>query len=168
MTPLQKRNINVLVPIVLAAAYVYKFDPKMANYKRTLMVVTVILVVSWLITNQVTSYIIKEQSKPDDGRIPANANDFDEGTFCTRLYNDITCVFCLRDTDLYKQLAALPDAFIVAINSYWNQNYFGKTGQSLRVAINGEQMWTTFYYGKFAWQNVIATINGRFDQLNIQ
>lgn len=161
MTPLQKRNINVILPILLAAVYIYKFDPKLTKYKQTLAVVAAILLITWIITNQVTSYIIKEQSKPDDGNIPANADNFDEGTFCSKLYEDITCVVCWRDKGLYKQLAGLPDAYIIAINSYWNNNYYGKVGQSLRVAINDEVL-------GWALENTKQTLNQRFDTLNIQ
>lgn len=161
MTPLQKRNINVILPVLLAAMYIYKFDPKLSKYKQTLAVVAAILLISWLITNQVTSYVIKEQSKPDDGSIPGNADNFDEGTFCAKLYEDITCIACWRDKGLYTQFASLPDAYIIAINKYWNDNYFGKVNQSLRVAINDEVL-------GWALEKTKQTINNRFDNLNIQ
>lgn len=161
MTPLQKKNINILLPLISAALYMWKFDKDFSNYKKSVPVAIGIFIVVLIITNQVTSYIIKEENKPDNGTIPANADNFDEGTFCSKLYEDITCYVCWRDKGLYKEFAGLPDAFVIAINKYWNDNYFGKVGESLRVAINGEVL---------GWElaSTLKTINNRFDNLNIQ
>lgn len=162
MTPLQKKNINILLPLISAALYMFKFDKDFSNYKKSVPVAIGIFIVVLIITNQVTSYIIKEENKPDNGTIPTNADNFDEGTFCRRLYEDITCFFCIRDKALYLELAGLPDAYIIAVNTYWNNNYFAKVGESLRVAINGEVLSLNLL------SSTVKTINKRFETLQIQ
>jgi hypothetical protein len=162
MTPLQKKNINVIVPLLVAVYFVYKTDPKLAGYKKTLPIAIGIFLLIWFITHQATSYVQKEQDKPTPGTIPDAVTDkFDAASFCTKLYNDIDCIFCWRDKELYRQLAAYPDTYIIAINSYWNDKYYSKNGETLRVAINGEVLGIML-------ESTKDTINQRFDKLNIQ
>lgn len=161
MTPIVKRNINMILPLVAASFVVYKMDPKFQDPKRSVIAAAVTFLIVLLITNQITSYLLKESQKPKDGEVPITADGFDERTFCTRLYTDITCYFCWRDKQLYKDMAGLTDAETIALNRYWNDNYFSKVGESLRVAINGEVLGIEL--GSY-----LNTINSRFDNLNIQ
>lgn len=161
MTNAVRKNINVFIPFLVAGYYIYRTDKSFNNWKTTLPVVIFILIIVWIITRQATNYIYAETNKPDDGTIPANAKDYDEGTFCKKIYNDIYCIFCFRDKSLYYELAGMPDAYIIAVNKYWNDNYYSKDNESLRMAINNETL---------GWElsPVLKTINSRFDKLKIQ
>ncbi len=156
-----KKNINALTPVLITCVYIYKTDPEFKNWKKTVPIALVILLVTYFFVSQVTKTIQKELNAPIDGNLPISADDFDFKTFAKKLYNDITCIFCWRDKQLYRDLAAMPDAYIIAINGYWNDNYFDKLGETLRMSINAEVL-------GIALEPTLKTINNRFENLKIQ
>lgn len=160
MTPILKRNINIILPLLLSVVVWQKTDPKLSDPKKTLMVMVVVFVLAWIVTNQITSYALKKATQPKEGELPTTVGNFDYITFAKLLYEDIHCKLCWRDKDLYKQLASMPDVNILAVNKYWAENYYHKNSETMRKAIDGEVL---------GWElePTRKALNKRFDNLKI-
>ncbi len=72
------------------------------------------------------------------GKVATTTPRPQEQVLVDEIYNDITCVFCIRKVDLYTTLLTMNDSQFIRAALYWNLMYQPKTNETLPVAIAGE------------------------------
>lgn len=158
MTNAQKDSINLYVPLSLAAVAGYVLYRR--GEKSWQMLVALLLgvfVVAWLITRKVTASIVPQSALPDDVGL-TQCSAYDPKSLTDRIYNDIYCKWCFRNTAPYVELLALSKCEFVKVHNDWNKRYLSKDGETLRQAINGESGGSGQFFG------LVNAINASFDK----
>ena len=145
LTIQKKRQIDVMIPTVLAAiAGIYAFKKRGATWQTLLVVVIGAFIVSYIVVSQITKYIYT--SGPMQLPVGADAQNYNGKPLAERIQVDIYS-WGLRKVAPYKELLSLSDGQLIAVYNAWNENYFGKDGETLTAALAGEwSSWTGEFY----------------------
>lgn len=135
-----KTTLDNIGPVAIAT-YIgyktYKEDPM--NHQRWILMALGIFIAAKYVLPMVTKEIFSIVDKPDkvDGGAPVDSRI---RTYTDRLYNDIDG-FAGHSSDLYKELAALPSADLLAIYNDWLDRYYHFDKENLITALNNETYW---------------------------
>jgi hypothetical protein len=89
-----------------------------------------------------------KQWTPDSVKLPSDTQpvsinnqantSWNPGTITDSLYNDISCIVCIRNNKAYEDFVSLSNSQVVAVHNDWNKRYFSKDKETLHQAIDGE------------------------------
>ena len=171
LTIQQKKNIDMVAPLLLACGvgYFYFQKNKDKDWKMLLAIVLIVFAVGYVITTKITRTII-DQAPPivlpsDDSLQPCG--NFDPKPITDAIHADAYRPLLsvgFRDIDSYKSLAALSNCELVKCYKYWYDNYHSENNESLAQAIAAEGI--AFLEVNFKQvQDVLAS---KFASLNLQ
>lgn len=155
-----KKTIDIILPTVAAALAAYYLYRGKKSGKEIAIVAVIAWVLSYIIISQVTRMINRQG--PAQKATGGTCDNYDPSGLANRLKEDITCVFCKRDLDIYKEMMALPDCEFITLYNYWNKNIYANLKKTLRVAIEDEGG------VNIPFQSLQEAISDRFQRLNLQ
>lgn len=139
-----KNTLDTFAPIAAAGFMgyqVYKKEPD--NYQKLAIYIIGAYLIVKFIMPKVTTELVQLEVKPKEVPPSAGAAPITEKVknLCRRVYEDISCTFCTRETELYDEIALLTDGDLIAMNNYWLQSYYSYDKETLVEAIDREYMW---------------------------
>lgn len=142
MTKEVKQTLNVVVPMVVASVVAVLLYRMKRTPIEILVAALASLGISWAITARITKTLATVKPKEIDTTVTGGVftENFDPTAYTDALYQDIDCIFCWRNYDIYEKLLALPSSPFRAVADDWNKRYYNKYKQSLAIAIAGENI----------------------------
>lgn len=138
LTLQRKRQIDILLPTLLAtAAGIMVFRKKANDWRLLIAAIIGAFVLGYIITSQVTKIAYSQGPGAVDVGNDAVAQAYDGLPLATRLMNDIYS-WGFRDYTPYEDLMKLTDGQIKQVYNAWNKNFYSKDNETLPVAISGE------------------------------
>lgn len=157
MNKATKSNINLLLPFIGASFSAYKFGySKGAKPQQIAILFALVFLFLWVITASVTKAVAKNAEIQNAGSVPGYDPNYNPAYLATQLHDDIYCIFCFRNYDLYDQLAALTDYQMVTLAQYYKATYSASLSADVMNENSGilhEALW--------------STLKNRFTTLNI-
>lgn len=164
LTLQRKRQIDILLPTLLAtAAGVMVFRKKANDWRLLIAAIIGAFVLGYIITSQVTK--IAYSQGPAAVPVPANepqAQSFNGLPLAQRLYDDIY-TWGVRNGAPYRDLMNLTDGQFIQVYNAWNKTFFAEDNETLPVAINGESVGLDVSFNQ-----IKPLVMARFARLNLQ
>jgi hypothetical protein len=137
-----KKAIHTGVPVIAGSVAGYLAFKKKASWQVLLIVVAAVIILSWVLTRQVTGLINTALDKPKNidisqavgGVIP---DFFDARGYAKRLRDDLYG-FGFRDGVLYRDLAGMNLSQVAAIDKAWNNEFYVEHKEGLSAAIDAD------------------------------
>lgn len=166
MTLQQKKNIDVLAPMLLAGGMglLYFSKTKNKSWQLLIAVMLVCFAIGYVLTTKITRGIYEKAPPtqlPNDVGLQQCAS-FNPAPLVDAIHTNAYGWFNFRDLDSYTALAALSNCELGVAYKYWWNKYHAEKGESLAQAIAAE---SGFLEQKFSTvQNLLAA---RFSSLNL-
>ncbi len=143
MTEQGKKNIDLLLPLVLAfgAGYLYFTKYGAKKWQGLLIVIAGVFLASYLATSRITRAI--RDAAPGAASLPYDLNtkgcdSYDATAVVKAVYDDSEAWF-FRSNDPYEQLTVLSDCQLVKAYNTWNKTYYHQSGgKTLRTIISSQ------------------------------
>lgn len=137
---------------------------QLSKYKTVIGVVIGIIIIIAVIyilgRRSIKNRIPKDVELPPDTQ-PGDQTNFNPGPFTDAIYEDISEIIGVHDSQPYQALLGLSNSQLVAVYNDWNQRYYNKYKQTLTQAIAGESsVWN------YSWLSVAGTLIDRLKSLN--
>lgn len=159
MTSQARKNINIIIPALIAGYVGYKQFEANQDPKRTAIFTAFSLLIAYAIVSSITGGIKRAKDTEILNEVPADPK-YNPAPLANSLFQDIYEYFGLRDKQIYYEFAGLTDAQFVQVARYWNDNFYFKDKETLKQAINGEVLGIEL-------SPVLDNINARFNNLKL-
>lgn len=159
MTSQARKNINIIIPALIAGYIGYKQYQTSQDAKKAAIFTAFSLLIAYVIVSSITGGIKRAKDTEILNEVPADPM-YNPAPLAQALYDDIYEYFGFRDKQIYYQFAGLTDAQFVQVAKYWNDNFYFKDKETLKQAINGEVLGLEL-------APVLDNINARFTNLKI-